>query len=97
MGNPPFVQIQIDERVFIKDPNASGLGKKIIEHSIHLIDALGFEAFTFAKLAERIDCTEAAIYRYFENKHKLLIYHLTWYWRWMEYQLMLNARNANRS
>ena len=76
MEQAPYIQIQIDERVFIKDPCASGLGKKVIEHSINLIDTLGFEAFTFAKLAEKIDCTEASIYRYFENKHKLLVYHL---------------------
>ena len=35
MEKTPFVQIKIDERVFIKDPSASGLGKKI-EHSIYL-------------------------------------------------------------
>lgn len=89
----PYVQIKIDERVFTKDPSNSGLGKQIIEHSINLIDTLGFEGFTFAKLAEKIGCTEASIYRYFENKHKLLIYHLTWYWRWLEYRLVLATAN----
>ena len=93
MEQVPLVQIQIDERFFTKDPCGSGLGKKIIEHSIELIDTLGFEAFTFAKLAEKIGCTEASIYRYFENKHKLLVYHLTWYWRWLEYRLMLATTN----
>ena len=93
MENPPYVQIQMNEMVFAKDPSTSGLGKKIIEQSIHLIDTLGFEAFTFAKLAEKIDCTEASIYRYFENKHKLLIYHLIWYWRWLEYRLVLETAN----
>ena len=89
----PYVQIKIDERVFTKDPNNSGLGKQIIEHSINLIDTLGFEGFTFAKLAEKIGCTEASIYRYFENKHKLLVYHLTWYWRWLEFRLTLTTAN----
>ena len=93
MEGTPYVQIKIDERVFTKDPNNSELGKQIIEHSINLIDTLGFEGFTFAKLAEKIGCTEASIYRYFENKHKLLIYHLTWYWRWLEYRLMLATAN----
>ena len=93
MEDTPYVQIKIDERVFTKDPSNSELGKQIIEHSINLIDTLGFEGFTFAKLAEKIGCTEASIYRYFENKHKLLIYHLTWYWRWLEYRLMLATAN----
>ena len=79
------IQIKIDEKVFSKDPLSSELGKNIIFHSIGLIDELGFEAFTFKKLAEKIQCTEASIYRYFENKHKLLTYHLTWYWLWLEY------------
>ncbi len=93
MEHIPYFQIQIGERVFTKDPSTSELGKKIIEHSINLIDILGFEAFTFAKLAEKIGCSEASIYRYFENKHKLLVYHLTWYWRWLEYRLTLATAN----
>jgi AcrR family transcriptional regulator len=87
------IQIKINEKVYTKDPSSSDLGKKIIENSIALIDELGFEAFTFGKLAEKTQCTEASIYRYFENKHKLLIYHLTWYWTWMEYRLTLATAN----
>ncbi len=87
------IQIKIDAKVFTKDPSSSDLGKKIIFHSVCLIDELGFEAFTFRKLADKIQCTEASIYRYFENKHRLLIYHLTWYWTWMEYRLSLATAN----
>lgn len=87
------IQLKINENVFTKDPISSDLGKKIIEHSIALIDELGFEVFTFGKLAIKLQCTEASIYRYFENKHKLLIYHLTWYWTWMEYRLTLATAN----
>ena len=93
MEHTPYMQITIDERVFTKDPSTSGIGKQIIQHSIDLIDTLGFEVFTFGKLAEKIGCTEASIYRYFENKHNLLIYHLTWYWRWLEYRLTLATAN----
>jgi len=93
MENPPNIQIKIDEKIFTKDPSSSDLGKKIIEHSIALIDELGFEAFTFGKLADKTQCTEASIYRYFENKHKLLIYHLTWYWTWLEYLITLATAN----
>ncbi len=87
------ILIKIDSKIFAKDPFSSELGKNIIFHSIHLIDELGFEAFTFKKLAEKIDCTEASIYRYFENKHKLLIYHLTWYWSWLEYRITFATAN----
>ena len=93
MENLLNIQIKIDERVFTKDPSSTDLGKNIILLSIGLIDELGFEAFTFRKLGEKIQCTEASIYRYFENKHRLLIYHLTWYWTWMEYRLTLATAN----
>ena len=93
MEKPLDIQIKIDAKVFTKDPTSADLGKKIIMHSIGLIDELGFEAFTFGKLADKIQCTEASVYRYFENKHKLLIYHLTWYWTWMEYRLTLATAN----
>ena len=93
METPLDIQIKIDDRVFTKDPSSTDLGKKIIAQSITLIDELGFEAFTFAKLANKVESTEASIYRYFENKHRLLIYHLTWYWTWMEYRLTLATAN----
>jgi len=89
------IQIKINESVYTKDPCSSDLGKKIILHSIELIDELGFESFTFAKLADKISCTEASIYRYFENKHRLLVYHLTWYWTWMEYRITIATANIN--
>ena len=93
MENLPNIHIKIDEKVFAKDPSNSSLGKKIIQESINLIDELGFEAFTFGKLADKIGSTEASVYRYFENKHKLLIYHLIWYWTWMEYRMMMATTN----
>jgi len=89
------IQIKINESVYTKDPSSSDLGKKIIQHSIELIDKLGFESFTFAKLADNIPCTEASIYRYFENKHRLLIYHLTWYWTWLDYRITIATANIN--
>lgn len=88
-----MVTIKIDEKVFAKDPSNSNLGKKIIQESITLIDELGFETFTFGKLADKIGSTEASVYRYFESKHKLLIYHLIWYWTWMEYRMVLATIN----
>lgn len=88
-----IVQIKINEGCFLKDPDTTDLGKKIIEHSILLIDRIGFESFNFKKLALEIDSTEASVYRYFENKHKLLIYLVSWYWNWMEYRLQFAMHN----
>ncbi len=90
-----IVQIRVGEQVFLKDPESSKLGKKIITHSITLIDELGLEDFTFKKLAIAIDSTEASIYRYFENKHKLLVYLTAWYWSWIEYQILFSTNNIS--
>jgi hypothetical protein len=83
----------MNEKLFIRDPEQSELGKKIILHSIQLIHKNGFEVFTFKKLAVNIGTTEAGIYRYFENKHRLLIYLSAWYWSWLEYQVTFQTNN----
>jgi AcrR family transcriptional regulator len=69
------------------------LGKKIISHAINRIYTDGFESFTFKKLAEDIGTTEAGVYRYFENKHKLLLYITAWYWKWLEFQILFHTNN----
>lgn len=87
------LQIEMNEALFLRNPERSELGKKIIDFSIQLIHKSGFEAFTFKKLAEQIGTTEAGIYRYFENKHKLLIYLVAWYWSWLEFQIIYHTNN----
>ncbi len=77
----------------MKDPLSSELGKKILSGSITLIDKLGFEGFTFKKLATAVGTTEASVYRYFESKHKVLLYLSAWYWNWMEYRLLFRLAN----
>lgn len=81
-------KVLINEKIFLKDPETTDLGKRIISESIFLIDEIGFDQFTFKKLGLRIQSNESSIYRYFENKHKLLVYLTAWYWGWMEYQLV---------
>ena len=88
------VQIRMNEALFLRDPQGSELGKKIIKHGIQLIFKHGFEVFTFKKLAQDIGTTEAGIYRYFENKHRLLIYIVAWYWSWLEYQIAFQTNNV---
>ncbi len=87
------LQIKMNEKLFLRNPEQTELGKKIIFHSIQLIHKNGFESFTFKKLAEGIGTTEAGIYRYFENKHRLLIYITAWYWSWLEYRIAFNTAN----
>ena len=87
------LQIKMNEKLFLRNPEQSELGKKIILHSIQLIHKNGFESFTFKKLAEDIGTTEAGIYRYFENKHRLLIYITAWYWSWLEYRVNVHTIN----
>ena len=89
------VQIKMNESLYLRDPEQSELGKNIIKYSIQLIHEKGFEAFTFKKLAEAIGTTEAGVYRYFENKHKLLVYIISWYWGWLEFQVIYQTKNIS--
>lgn len=89
------LRLEINEALYLKNPENSDLGKRIIKHSIILIHQTGFEAFTFKKLAQEIGTTEAGVYRYFENKHKLLIYLITWYWGWLEFQIRFQTNNIS--
>lgn len=85
----------MNEKLFLRNPEQTELGKKIILNSILLIHEKGFEDFTFKKLAKEIGTTEAGIYRYFENKHKLLIYITAWYWSWLEYRVITHTENIS--
>jgi AcrR family transcriptional regulator len=87
------IQIELNDKLYIRDPQQTKLGKKILQQSIVLIDKIGFEKFTFKKLAEAIESTEASVYRYFENKHKLLIYLVSWYWEWVKFQIDFHTMN----
>lgn len=87
------IGIRVNNRIYLKDPESSDLGKSIISGGIDMIDAIGFEAFTFRKLAQQIGTTEASVYRYFESKQRLLIYLSCWYWRWVDYRLTLVTAN----
>jgi AcrR family transcriptional regulator len=93
----PNFKIQVNDKLYLKDPETSDLGKKILEKSILLIDEIGLEHFTFKKLGQSINSNESSIYRYFENKHKLVMYLSSWYWGWMEYKLVFATNNITNS
>jgi argonaute-like protein implicated in RNA metabolism and viral defense len=89
------IRIKMNEKLFLRNPEESVLGKKMVKHGLILINKLGFEEFTFKKLSIEISTTEASIYRYFENKHKFLIYLINWYWSYLEHKVVFNTNNIS--
>jgi AcrR family transcriptional regulator len=89
------VALTINDTLYMKDPNSSSLGIRIIKEGISLLDEVGFEQFTFKKLALRIETTEASVYRYFESKHQFLLYLINWYWGMIEYRLAFETANIS--
>ncbi len=87
------VTFKVNENIYLRNPEGSELGKKIVKQSIDLIYEIGFEQFTFKKLAIAMTTTEASIYRYFENKHRLLLYILNLYWSYLEFLVMFQLQN----
>jgi len=89
------IRIKMNEKLFLRNPEESALGKKIVKNGLILINKLGFEEFTFKKLSIEINTTEASIYRYFENKHRLLVYLINWYWSFVEYKVIFYTNNIS--
>lgn len=89
------IRIKMNEKLFLRNPEESVLGKKIVKNGLILINKLGFEEFTFKKLSVEISTTEASIYRYFENKHRLLVYLVNWYWSYLEYKVIFQTNNIS--
>lgn len=89
------IRIKMNEKLFLRNPEESVLGKKIVKNGLVLINKLGFEEFTFKKLSIEISTTEASIYRYFENKHRLLVYLINWYWSYIEYKVIFYTNNMS--
>ena len=87
------VHVRMNERLFLRDPEGSEVGRRIVRQGILLFDEIGFEDATFKKLADRMSTKEASIYRYFENKHRLLVYLVAWYWQWLDFQLVFRTNN----
>ncbi len=87
------IKISVNENLYLKDPSSSELGIKIVDGSIELMSQIGFERFTFKKLAAEIQTTEASVYRYFESKHKLLLYLINWYWGCLATRITLETKN----
>ncbi len=89
------ISISSNEGMYLRNPQDSVLGRNIIKHSILLIEEVGFEAFNFKILAEHMGSTQASVYRYFENKHSVLIFLASWYWEWVAYLVRINTMNID--
>ncbi|MFZ1530194.1 MAG: TetR/AcrR family transcriptional regulator [Ferruginibacter sp.] len=90
------LSFNVNNAIYLKNPEGTELGKRIIKESIDLINELGFENFTFRKLASEVGTTEATIYRYFENKHRLLLYITSWYWFYIDFLLDYTLQNIGK-
>lgn len=86
-------KVELNKHLYLRDPQETELGRRLIEEAITLIDEIGFELFTFKKLAQRIDSTEASIYRYYENKIQLLSYLIAYYWLWLDFKVSFATNN----
>ncbi|WP_439487337.1 TetR/AcrR family transcriptional regulator [Algoriphagus sp.] len=87
------MKMEVHDKLYLKEPFSSELGGSIVQEGAALVRDLGMEHFTFKKLAMHIGVTEAAVYRYFENKHMLLLYLTAWYWAWMEVNFGYSTAN----
>lgn len=87
------IQLKVNDKIYLADPAGSDLGKRILKSGSKLICEEGLDSFNFKKLSKEIKSTEAAIYRYFENKNKLLLYYFAWYWKWIEYNVVFGTQN----
>ncbi|MFK8057409.1 MAG: TetR/AcrR family transcriptional regulator [Saprospiraceae bacterium] len=80
-----IVTIAPNDQLYLRDPQSSDLGKRILENSCLELHRLGLEELTFKKLAKAIGCTEASVYRYFSSKQQLLQYLVAYYWDWVHF------------
>jgi len=88
------LSVKLDESLFLKDPESSDLGKEIIRKSVEMIAESGLESFTFRKLALALSTTESTVYRYYHNKHQLMMYLASWYWSTLEWRLAFATTNV---
>lgn len=88
-----YILFKLSDKLYVRDPLKTEIGRAIISSSIRLIDNLGFNNVTFRKIAEETNSTEPTIYRYFENKFRLLQYLTDWYWTSMNFQIDFHLNN----
>lgn len=88
-------QLIPDPTLHLRDPGTSAVGERILSEGLVLMNELGLEVFTFKKLTERAECTEATIYKYFPNKQRLLQYYFQLYWMWLDTHCQQEGRSLS--
>jgi len=53
-----ITNFSIPQGLSIRDPLQSAIGRNILTNSVVLMDEIGFESFTFKKLAEKMGSNE---------------------------------------
>ncbi len=91
------LELHFPNCLYLKNPKGSEIGESIVEMGAHFLGNFGLEELTFKKLAIEVGCTEATIYRYFNNKQQLLLYILNIYWSWQEYVIVFNCQNIENA
>jgi AcrR family transcriptional regulator len=86
------LKINVTPAIYLRDPEETDLGRRIVVVGVDLILSDGYESFTFKKLAEQLNSTEASIYRYFESKQHLLMYIFYRYWEGMKINLNIELQ-----
>ncbi len=89
-----LIHLRPDPSLSLRDPEGTAVGRAMLSGGLHLMSALGLEAFTFRKLAAEIGRTEVSLYNYFPNKQRLLQYYFQLYWLWLRQSCGLEVERA---
>lgn len=89
------LSFKANEKLYLRDPQDSDLGRRILRTGMELMHTLGLEDFTMKKLAQALQTNESSLYRYFESKNRLLQYFFEWYWRWLDSQVYILTQNVD--
>ncbi|MFT5736205.1 MAG: AcrR family transcriptional regulator [Maribacter sp.] len=87
------IKFVIADELYLKDPQQTNFGRKLLQNAIEVMLEVGFEQFNFKRLAIQMKSAETSIYRYFENKQKLLMWLNCWYWEWVHYLMDIHTLN----
>ena len=90
----PTLRPDLNEHLYLRDPQATALGRRLLTESVRLLDKIGFGAFTFKRLTLALRSKETSLYRYFENEHRLLTYLVSWHWTWIRFRVSFAMTNV---
>lgn len=90
----PTLRPDLNEHLYLRDLHATALGRRLLTESVRLLDEIDLEVFTFKSKTLALRSTEASLYRYFENKHRLLTYLVSWHWAWMRFRVSFTMTNV---